>query len=651
MSTVRRLYFYALALISAEVIIWGAINLLRTVITRGLIGGGSLLATGLSLVLVGVPIFWLHWRTVQRDAQREPEEAASRIRAVFFYAALLATLLPIVYAILALIDRWLTTLLGLPVSGARFGGGGTALDNLIAVLVNALAFAYFWYILRGDWQANLPENFLADARRLYRYLWVAFGLTLTVGGVFSLLEFLFSSLGSNYIPETLAVGIALAVVGAPLWAYFWWAVQSALVEPAERRSLLRLVVLYLISLSGVIGVLTAAGQVVNALLRWLLGEPNTLASFFRDNAGSLGAAIPLGVMWWYYGGILNREVAAMPDQPRREALGRLYNYILALLGLAVTFAGLLNLVDFLTQLVISQAQVVGSLRGMLSGAVAALLIGLPLWLTPWRKMQGEAARSDDAGDHARRSVLRKAYLYLVLFLLVVGAMGFTGTLLYTLLDALFGGATADLTLIVSRQVLSLAIVIALLVYHWRALRQDGRLAQQTLGNLHAAFPTLVLLEADSSADGSTNGSAGAAFGDALVQSLARAAPRLPLALHPVERGAPDEVMLGAKAVLLPVGVALKPPEALRLWLEEYHGRRMLIPLPTEGWFWLGQSEKRSQDLARETAQAIRQMAEGEAVRQGAPNNPWAIAGYVLGGVFGLLLLVLVFSMMVSSLFR
>src|SRR5512133_138180 len=111
MSTVRRLYFYGLSLISAEVIIWGMINLLRTVISNGLIGAGSLLATGLSLVLVGLPIFWLHWRTVQRDAQRDQEERASRIRAVFLYAALFAVQTPIVYAILAMISRWLTTLL------------------------------------------------------------------------------------------------------------------------------------------------------------------------------------------------------------------------------------------------------------------------------------------------------------------------------------------------------------------------------------------------------------------------------------------------------------------------------------------------------------------------------------------------------------
>jgi len=33
----------------------------------------------------------------------------------------------------------------------------------------------------------------------------------------------------------------------------------------------------------------------------------------------------------------------MPDQPRRAALRRLYNYILSFLGLSVAFSGILGL--------------------------------------------------------------------------------------------------------------------------------------------------------------------------------------------------------------------------------------------------------------------------------------------------------------------
>ena len=146
MSTVRRLYFYVLSLISALVVIWGTINLLRTIVERGLVGGGTLLATGLSLVLVGTPIFYFHWRVVQLDALREPEERASRIRAIFLYAALVAVIIPIVYALIALLSRGLTQALGQSAENAWFSGQQSAWDNIIALVVNAVALVYFWRV-------------------------------------------------------------------------------------------------------------------------------------------------------------------------------------------------------------------------------------------------------------------------------------------------------------------------------------------------------------------------------------------------------------------------------------------------------------------------------------------------------------------------
>ncbi len=641
MSTVRRIYFYTLSLISALVVIWGVINLLRTIVEQGLVGSGTLLATGLSLVLVGTPIFYVHWRAIQQEALREPEERASRIRAIFLYGVLVAVMVPILYALIALLSRGLTLALGQEAQRAWFGSQQSTWDNLIALVANSVALVYFWRILHADWLANPPENFLPDTRRLYRYFWVAVGLILTISGAYNLLRYLFQLPGQSAAQSVpmLSGGITLLLMGAPLLVYFWWEVQTSLLDPVERRSLLRLVVLYIISLAGVVGVLASGGSVLNALIRWILGEQRSFFDFLRANSAELGLLIPLGVMWAYYGNLLNREVASMPDQPRRAALRRLYNYILSFLGLCVSFAGILNLINFLVQMVFSGTGALGSFRGMISSAVSALLIGLPLWLLPWRLMQREAARGDNSGDHARRSVLRRAYLYLALFLLVIGGMFFTGYIFYELLNALFSQVSAGLGIDLVRLLLLLGAVIALLVYHWRALRADTRLAQQTLGSLHADFPTLILVDQETG------------FADAVLQALNQSAPRLPVALHPIERGAPDESMLRAKAILLPASVAIRPPDSLRLWLEEYRGRRIVVPLPFEDWFWLGHSEKAAVDLAREAARAVRQMAEGESVRQALPNSPWAIAGYILGGLFGLQLLIVLFSLLFSALFR
>ena len=86
MKTVRRLYFYAVALISLEVVLWGLINLLRSIIDQSIGGGADALAQALALILVGLPIFLFHWLWAQRIAARDEEEKTASLRAIFLYA-------------------------------------------------------------------------------------------------------------------------------------------------------------------------------------------------------------------------------------------------------------------------------------------------------------------------------------------------------------------------------------------------------------------------------------------------------------------------------------------------------------------------------------------------------------------------------------
>src|SRR5687767_10625746 len=191
MKSIRRLYFYLVAFISIEIVLWGLVGLLRSVVDDPISGGADALAQALALILVGVPIFLIHWLWAQRASWRDDEEKTATIRAVFFYAILLATLIPVVQNLLSFIDRAL-------VQGAGLGVGRafivfreqTLADNLIAIVMNGIVAAYFWNILRDEW-ATLPdkENF-TEVRRLYRYIWMLYGLLMTVFGAQQALRFL-----------------------------------------------------------------------------------------------------------------------------------------------------------------------------------------------------------------------------------------------------------------------------------------------------------------------------------------------------------------------------------------------------------------------------------------------------------------------------
>ena len=173
MKTIRRLYFYAVSAISVEVVLWGIITLLRSIFNANkIIEGTSTLAQALSLILVGVPIFLIHWLWAQRVSAKDDEEKTASVRAIFLYGILLGTLIPAVQNLLALIDRTFLATANLYTYRAIVGGSQTWLDNLIAIVINLLLAAYFWNILKAEW-STLPEseNF-AEIRRMYRFVWV-----------------------------------------------------------------------------------------------------------------------------------------------------------------------------------------------------------------------------------------------------------------------------------------------------------------------------------------------------------------------------------------------------------------------------------------------------------------------------------------------
>ena len=192
MKSIRRLYFYLVAFISIEVVVWGLVGLLRSIVDSSISGGIDTLAQALALILVGVPIFLIHWLWaqrstgvphfmlsnslnikkagfmvdwlraqhatgkpnflfdwlwVERDVTREDEEKSASLRAIFFYAILLGTLIPVVQNLLAFIDRSLIQATGLGVERAFSSfRNQTLADNMIAIIMNSIVAAYFWSI-------------------------------------------------------------------------------------------------------------------------------------------------------------------------------------------------------------------------------------------------------------------------------------------------------------------------------------------------------------------------------------------------------------------------------------------------------------------------------------------------------------------------
>ncbi|HUH96196.1 MAG TPA: DUF5671 domain-containing protein [Anaerolineales bacterium] len=625
MKIVRRLYFYAVAGISLEVVLWGLINLLRSIIDQTVGGGAVALAQALALILVGLPIFLFHWLWAQRAWAREDEEKTSSLRAIFLYAVLTGTLIPVFQNLLALIDRGLLQLAHLTVERALLGSGQTMADNLVAILMNGVVALYFWNILRGEWKTLSEKANFADVRRLYRYLWVLYSLLATVFGAQQVLSYLFSVAGGalgGLRAETMLNGFALLIVGTPVWVYSWRVVQDSKAEAAERESNLRLGVLYLLALGGVITVLTTAAMFINLVVSQVLGADIPAGDFIQQIGGPLSVGVPLGAVWAYYGHWLDRHIESIGDPVRQSGLKHVSQYILSALGLGSAFTGVVLLIEFIIDRLTGGPILTGALRSELATALALMIAWLPLWLTRWIPLQDQALAKNEIGDHARRSNLRKAYLYLALFAGVIGGMAAAVALVFELFKALFTGQTDSsflATVLNDLQVLFLFAVV--LIYHLVVLRRDGVFTSDALTAQQSSFPVLVL-------------DSGEGFAESVKAALSQIAPHVPVAI--TQEAPPGRF----QAVVLSGSSALNAPA----WVRSFEGSRIIVPNEAPGLVWVGGVAR---PAIEEAAQVVRQLAEGQGIRKPRGNSAWRFvinaAAALLGLQFLLLILALIFS--------
>jgi len=624
MKSIRRLYFYLVAFISIEVVLWGMVGLLRSIANQTISSGAETLAQALALILVGIPIFLVHWLWAQRASAREAEEKSASLRAVFLYAILLGTLIPVVQNTLSFIDRSLVQTTGLGVERAfsafRYQ---TIADNFIAILMNLIVAAYFWNILRGEWVTLQDKENFSEVRRLYRYIWMLYGLLMTVFGAQLVLRFLF------YIPgdilgelgrEIVVNGTALILVGTPVWAYAWRVIQDSLADPAEMGSTLRLGILYLLALGGVITVITAAWNAVNVLLAALFGSDSTFREFIREIGGPVSIGVPLGVVWWYYKHWLDRHIEAVGDKVKQAGMKRLYNYILSFIGLVIAFVGVATLISFTIDIMTGYGILLGdTYRNNFASSLSSLLIGLPLWLTMWRPMQADALAEGESGDHARRSVLRKFYLYLALFASVIGGMATAVGLVYQIIVAALGGVTGSdfaNNLLNLAQLLFLFSVV--LVYHLSALRRDGASTADKLEEKQSGFRVLVV-------------DSGNGFAESVNAALMKLGSKVQVTVTTLAEKPEGDF----NGLVVSGGVlADNAPE----WICSFGGVRLVVRNEAQNLIWA--------DDAAQASQFIQQLAEGEAIQKQKQKGSMIVV-YIFAAFFALQVLLFLLVLGIS----
>jgi hypothetical protein len=621
MKTIRRIYIYAVTLVSLEVVVWGLIGLARSAFAGDEIGGDvTRLAGALALLFVGIPVFLLHWWLAQKSAREDEDERSSYIRALFLYGALLFTLVPVTQNIFAIINRLFFSFVDVTSNQVMFGADQTLIDNLIAIVMNGLIATYVFSVLRKDWATPPAGYSLADVRRIYRYIWVLYGLIMMTFGVQQTLLYIFDYIGDaiSASQAILVNGLTLTLVGTPIWIFSWRILQKSMSDPHEQRSLMRAIILSLVSFIAQVATLVAAGMILYVILDGLLDGHFNFTGFIDDIRDPISVMIPFGMVWRYYRTILQGAL----ETELQVGVRRLFTYVISFIGLVVAFVGLYDLLAYVIAVILDETYYLREL----SEALSLLIMGMPVWMLNWRKVNRPAGLDNEEGEQARRSIIRKIYLYLVLFISVIGVMVSAGNLIYQLLRAALGEPTSNL-LQTALELVSILVLFALVIwYHGVVLRKDSRLSNKAQTNRHAEFPILILISEFGD------------FSEMLTEAFSKEMPSLPVAVHVVEQGVPDDDLSDAKAVILPASLAANPGEAIRLWLQDFPGIRFVVPTPVQGWVWITGNGSPLQSLIRQTVEMVKKLAEGVDIYKTRSTSTWMIIGYIFGGVFGLWLL-------------
>ena len=470
--SVRRFYFYLAALIGLLVGAGGVYYIVGFAL-EGLFGDLVIaasrepLAIGISLTVVGLAVWGIHWRHIQRSLDR-PAEAQALLRSLYVYLVLAIAggfLLVVGFEIV----RWLLEV-----------GRGDDFDpsSWSFAIVWGAVWVYHWHV-----GAAAPTAGPGIAvRRLYVYGSAA--VTLIVGATGAGMA-VFAVLNAGYEAafgpgellstdprlwnETMVSGLALALTGGTAWGTHFLHFGAGSGTSALRQAYVYAAALlggYMLSMIAVV----ALGAM---LLTWFIGDPaqETASHFAATPNWFATLVVGLGV-WSYHRAILLREV----DQSPLGAVSgsRVYTYSVAGFGLAALSAAIGIATAHLAESLLRSDEGIlvgaGSQLDPLATSFALALVGTPVFLGFWRLAQQRAALP---GGEEQSAVARKVFIFGVLGAAALVLTGSLSFLLYALLSDVLAGVFGIEFLYEGRGAVgATAATLPFLLYFWQINRGD-----------------------------------------------------------------------------------------------------------------------------------------------------------------------------------
>lgn len=473
-GTVRRLYFYGVSFVALMMAVNGIVQI-GVFVLDALFGGDVIdpsrvrLAVGLSLTVIGLPLWAAHWRIITRHVRELPVETRSVVRKSYVYLVLGVAVGVAISAALGVLHSLFST----EASSSGY--------PWVALVVWAGVWLYHWQLETAEGQ---PTTETRTVRRLYVYLLSAATLVMLSVGVgqviYILLREAYDSLtsvavltGAGLWRDSTRDALGLAVVGGPVWAVHW----LRFARPDSEPTLRHLYLFALVLLGSVGTMLVALGLIINGALVWAVGVPDeaSAAAHFRFLPETLASLIVGGGILAYHRWAIAPEL----NRPTTEYARGSYRYALAAVGLVTLASAISTLVhSALTVLAADTGPTISGEDLWRNGIALGITFGMlggPLWGYYWTGIQRRIS-GGDAKDQA--SLTRRIFIFAALGVGMLALVGSASFLMFVFFRELLDG---DLSQVVPDSRVSIAIIVSTAIfvpYYWMVYRADRRAAPE-----------------------------------------------------------------------------------------------------------------------------------------------------------------------------
>lgn len=490
MSVTRRVWSYGVTFVALGLAAAGVGVLLALLLGLGVRNrfeggfGQQQFSLGLAMLVIGVPLWFFFWRSIQGRVRGSTEEIGSALRKLFLNLVLFGAALTFLISAMSLLE-WVI-------------GGAPSRQYSPGELSTLIVAAAIWlYHFRVSETEGHPSPDARTLRRWYVYLTSEYGLVvlavscvLVLSAAILTIPALRQPFSRGFWTPDARSGIAGIVAGGAFWYFHWFRMARG-----DYDSTLRQVYFYLVAiLGGAVAALVALVYTLDRIFFRAFGGAAPPGAPIPVSGGPywrfLGWAVPtmlVGVaVWAYHRWLVQREAAEVSE--RRLSARRVHLYLITFLGLGALIGGVIALLGLpIDAAVLGETARTGWWRTQLSIGLALLPVGAVLWAYCWARVSRWVV---EGGLTEWRAASRRIFLYAVVGIAIVTLAADLVNIVYQLLIGMLqghGGASVLRGMKWSLQTLVPAAVV--LWYHWRVMRREQRLGAEA-GARHKAVTLL-----------------------------------------------------------------------------------------------------------------------------------------------------------------